>query len=43
MITVGSNLLYEEPEEGEEPLHDLKQLYATNLCDLRIHLEGVWT
>lgn len=34
MISVGSNLVYEEPEdEGESA--KLKALLATNLCDLR--------
>lgn len=35
MISVGSNLVYEEPEEGEGESAKLKALLATNLCDLR--------
>ena len=36
MVSIGTNLLYEEPAEDEEPTQDYSQLFATNLCNLRI-------
>lgn len=35
MISVGSNLLYETPDEEEEEQRDYSDLFKTNLCDLR--------
>lgn len=35
MITVGSNLLYEEPEDKDE-YPKYQALFGTNLCDLRM-------
>ena len=35
MISVGSNLLYETPDEDEEEQRDYSELFKTNLCDLR--------
>ena len=34
MISVGSNLLYETPDEEEEEQRDYSDLFKTNLCDL---------
>ena len=42
MISIGTNLLYEEPAEDEEPVQDYSRLFATNLCDLRIPLVFFW-
>ena len=36
LVSIGTNLLYEEPAEDEEPTQDYSQLFATNLCNLRI-------
>ena len=35
MISVGSNLLYETPDEDEEEIRDYSELFKTNLCNLR--------
>lgn len=35
MISVGSNLLYETPDEDEEEIRDYSELFKSNLCNLR--------
>lgn len=35
MISIGSKLIYEAPEEGETPSEAVERLYQTNLAELR--------